>query len=214
MTNIVLKTINFLNIGGFKDYLDSLSNSIKRLTLELEFTEKESINLKKSLEKITCENDNLKENIISFKEEANNLKQEKESILSNVYKYVIKQMDDILKDETKVNDLYKLARSLDDDGYKELSIVREKIKGDIYSTFYYEDNQGLFEFMNGYQLINYYEKMEFGDIISSEFYGVYEKCEYSDPAKNERYAKYRESVKVKLIKIMIKKYPHIFLSKI
>lgn len=214
MTNIVLKTINFLNIGGFKDYLDSLSNSIKRLTLELEFTEKESINLKKSLEKITCENDNLKENIICFKEEANNLKQEKESILSNVYKYVIKQMDDILKDETKVNDLYKLARSLDDDGYKELSIVREKIKGDIYSTFYYEDNQGLFEFMNGYQLINYYEKMEFGDIISSEFYGVYEKCEYSDPAKNERYAKYRESVKVKLIKIMIKKYPHIFLSKI
>lgn len=214
MTNIVLKTINFLNIGGFKDYLDSLSNSIKRLTLELEFTEKESINLKKSLEKITCENDNLKENIICFKEEANNLKQEKESILSNVYKYVIKQMDDILKDETKVNDLYKLARSLDDDGYKELSIVREKIKGDIYSTFYYEDNQGLFEFMNGYQLINYYEKMEFGDIISSEFYGVYEKCEYSDPAKNERYAKYRESVKVKLIKIMIKEYPHIFLSKI
>lgn len=214
MTNIVLKTINFLNIGGLKDYLDSLNNSIKSLTSEIEFTKKESINLEKSLDKIACENDNLKENIVYFKEEINSLKQQKESILSNVYKYVTKQIDDMLRDETKVNDLYKLAKSLDDDGYKELSIVREKIKGDIYSTFYYEDNQGLFEFMNGYQLISYYEKMEFGDIISSEFFGAYEKCEYSDPAKNERYPKYKESVKVKLIRVMSKEYPHIFLSKI
>lgn len=98
--------------------------------------------------------------------------------------------------------MYDYYKKMDKDGWEELRIVKKHIKGDLYSHFYYEDNIGMFENMNGKELIPWYEKMEFSNIIDSTFVGMYEKCSYSNPTENKKYNAYKESVKKDFIKTM------------
>lgn len=107
---------------------------------------------------------------------------------------------------SNIDKMYNYYRKLDKEGWDELRVVKKYIKGDIYSYFYYEDNMGAFEDLNGKELIPYYEKMEFSDIVSSEFHNSYERCTYSDPIENEKYKEYKEAVKKDFVKTMDAKY--------
>lgn len=102
--------------------------------------------------------------------------------------------------------LYNHYQKLDMEGWNELQVVKKYIKGDIYSHFNYEDNIGLFENINGKELINWYEKMEFSRITDSKFIGMYEKCTYSNPTENKEYKDYKDKVKKEFIKAMSNKY--------
>lgn len=104
--------------------------------------------------------------------------------------------------DKKINYLYEKYSKLDKDGWKELKIVKKYIKGDLYSYFSYEDNVGLFEDMNGKQLIKWYEKMQFSNIVDSKIIGIYEKCTYSNPTENKDYLNYRKNVMSDFINVM------------
>lgn len=86
---------------------------------------------------------------------------------------------------------------IDPDGF-ELLRCAEKLLGlkssAIYETFYYEENRGYFEDMDGHQLLPYLEKCSrFFRIKSSEIVGsCYERCTYElDPARANEYEAYR-----------------------
>lgn len=213
MSNVILKAINFLNTGGIRNFLASLNNEKEELVKEMESIKTENDNLKKELMYFNNENTQLKEDNMFFNEKATALEKENQEIKNTIYSYIIKKIDKQLNDNN-IDDFYKIAKEFDDEGYEELKIVSREIEGDLYSTFYYEDNKGFFDYMNGYQKIRYYEKMGFSEITNSIFHGAYEECEYSDPSNNSEYENYKRNVKIKLIKSMVKQYPHAFLSKI
>lgn len=102
--------------------------------------------------------------------------------------------------------MYNYYCKLDKEGWEELKIVKNHIKGNIYNHFYYEDNMGVFEDMDGKELIPWYEKMEFSNIVDSTFYSSYEKCTYGEPSKNERYSEYKNKVKKDFVQVMDSKY--------
>lgn len=230
MRNIVLKALKVLNVGGVNDEISSLTSSKVYLLGELQSTnilkrdlskEVEEMKIKnKELEefvsKLTEENEYLKNSCDTYKEDLNKLETYNDSVLSGVSEFVLKRLVKIedLATEEIVDDLYNFSVNLDNEGWEELSIVREFINEDIYSYFYYEDNLGYFENMDGWQLISWYEKMKFAEIVDSEFIGSYEKCKYSDYDDKTEYIKYREEVKKALIKHMISKNPMKFLDKI
>lgn len=102
--------------------------------------------------------------------------------------------------------MYNYYQKIDKDGWEELKVVRKYIKGDLYGNFPYEDNRGYFEFINGKEFIEWYEKMEFSNIINSRFVGAYEECDYDEPWKNKRYKEYKEAVKKDFVKTMDAKH--------
>lgn len=102
--------------------------------------------------------------------------------------------------------MYDYYSKVDKEGWEELKIVKNHIKGNIYDTFSYEDNIGMFEDMDGKQLIPWYEKMEFSNIVSSEFHGSYERCTYNEPSKNRKYKEYKNKVKKEFVQVMDSKY--------
>lgn len=104
--------------------------------------------------------------------------------------------------DKKINYLYDKYSKLDKGGWEELKIVKKYIKDDLYSYFSYEDNCGLFENMNGRQLIKWYEKMQFSNIVDSKTTGMYEKCIYSNPTENKDYLNYRKNVIFDFINVM------------
>lgn len=105
-----------------------------------------------------------------------------------------------------IDKMYNYYKKFDKNGWEELQVVRKFIKGDIYSEFYYEDNIGLFENMDGKELIKWYEKMEFSQIKDSIFHGEYEQCVYDKPCENKNYKEYKEKVKKEFVKVMDCKY--------
>lgn len=230
MRNVVLKALKVLNVGGVNDEISSLASSKIYLAGELQATNSLKRNLSKEMEelrmknrelegfvsKLTKENEYLKDNYDVCKEKLNELETHNDSLVSGVSEFVLKRLisiEDLATEET-INDLYNFSVSLDNEGWEELSIVREFIKEDIYSYFYYEDNMGYFENMNGWELIPWHEKMKFAEIIDSEFIGCYEKCKYSNYKDTTEFIKYREEVKKAYIKHMISKNPMKYLDKI
>ena len=107
---------------------------------------------------------------------------------------------------SNIDKMYSYYQTLDKEGWDELRVVKKYIKGNIYDTFYYEDNCGLFENMDGKELIKWYEKMGFSEIKESIFHGAYEKCVYNEPSENKNYKEYKEKVKKEFIKEMDCKY--------
>lgn len=105
-----------------------------------------------------------------------------------------------------LNKMYDYYSKLDEEGWEELKIVKNHIKGNLYSHFYTEDNMGIFEDMDGKQLIPWYEKMEFSKITDSEIIGAYEKCTYSNPEENERYREYKDKTKKEFVQAMDSKH--------
>lgn len=105
-----------------------------------------------------------------------------------------------------IDKIYNYYSKIDKEGWEELKIVKNHIKGNLYSYFYTEDNMGVFENLDGKQLIPWYEKMEFSNIENSEFVGEYEKSTYSNPKENERYKEYKDNVKKEFVQVMDSKY--------
>ena len=157
MANVILKAINFFNMECIRNFLASLNNVREELIKETESIKTENDNLKKELMYFNNENTQLKEDNMIFNEKTTVLERENQEIKNTIYSYIIKKFDKQLNDNN-IDAFYKIAQEFDDEGYEELKIVSREIEGDLYSTFCYEDNQGLFEFMNGYQVIRYYEK--------------------------------------------------------
>lgn len=60
--------------------------------------------------------------------------------------------------------------------------------------------------MNGYQLIEWYEKMKFSSIVDSKLIGIYEQYIYSNPSDNIGYKVYKEAVKKDFVQMMNSKY--------
>lgn len=104
--------------------------------------------------------------------------------------------------DKKIKYLYNKYSKIDKDGWEELKIVKKYIKGDIGAFFSYEENCGLFEDMNGKDLIKWYEKMKFSDIVDSKIVGMYECCTYSDPCNNKNYTSYKKKIETEFIKNM------------
>lgn len=109
--------------------------------------------------------------------------------------------------EKEIEEIFNQLRELDDEGFKYLREI-EKESGlnthDVYTTFYYEDNMGYFEEMNGYGLSKYIEKIKFAEIIDSTFHGMYEECEYStNYVDTQEYKDFIKKVKLNTIKSLL-----------
>ena len=113
--------------------------------------------------------------------------------------------------ESNVDTFYETLKGYDEDGQLYLSHVKtatEISDRDFYGNYYYEDNCGFFEEMNGYTMSEYYNDMYFGSIESSTTIGSYEKCTYSKSYKDtEEYKEYIKNIKTKTILSILTKNP-------
>lgn len=114
--------------------------------------------------------------------------------------------------EENYEKLYNYLQIYDKDGFLYLGQIKKETNissSEFYSNYYYEDNCGYFEEMDGYNFSKYYLQMKFGEIINSTFIGMYEKCEYSDDFySNDDYKKFIKKVKINTIKDIIKSLNH------
>lgn len=112
-----------------------------------------------------------------------------------------------INSEEKIKSIYEELRVVDEDGWCEENIVANLIPCNLYSEFYYEDNTGVFDRIDGYGTINYYEIAEFAE-QEYEFVGMYERMSgHSDYTNLPKYIEYRKKAEFETVKEIIKKYP-------
>lgn len=107
-------------------------------------------------------------------------------------------------------ELYSVLGTLDKGGWIELGAVQEIIPCDLYGTFYYEDNTGVFDSddMDGYDLIHYYEINQFSDFEYTPVGSMHEKIvSYTKPSNHPDYPTYREKVYEKTALALIRMFP-------
>lgn len=116
----------------------------------------------------------------------------------------------LINSEVPPRDLYSIVGGLDTGGWIELDVVQELIPCDLYGTFSYEDNTGVFDSddMDGYGMIHYYEIDRFSDCEYVTVGTMHEKMSrHSDPSKHPEYAEYREEVLKKTAMKIITRFP-------
>lgn len=184
---------------------------IKNLKKEILNLVEEKKTLVDDNEVLYNENELLSNELKSIKEEKENLEYEnsKKSHLLETTKEINSTLSNLLLNSLEENydTYYNSLKKYDEDGFVYLSKVQQLTgisSSSFYGNFYYEDNIGAFEDMDGYTMAKYYEKMQFADIIDSTFIGSYEKCEYStDYVNTDEYKEFIKNVKINTVKELL-----------
>lgn len=103
-------------------------------------------------------------------------------------------------DNESISEVYSKSQSLDNEKWIELDIIERKTGINISNFYYYEDNLGYFENLDGNGLIPYYEKAKFGEFEYDLCSGGYESsvC-VSDYWKHDEYKTYRLDVEKEVV---------------
>ena len=186
-----------------------------RAVRELEFRlkEQDSLIIEKNLEI-----SELKEENIVLKENVYKIQKEKEQQLLDISKMLLSKIlkEDIIKLYDKVKKFDYIPGEKrpgwveveESNGFIEATIVANKTNIDLYSFYSYEDNLGILDSLDGYELVSWYEKAAFGEFEYSQVASCYEKgiC-VSDYKTNKKYKEYRKSVEYEVVLKLIEKKP-------
>ncbi|KIE45113.1 hypothetical protein U732_24 [Clostridium argentinense CDC 2741] len=205
MSKNMCKIKNAIFKTFFKDEINHYNFLLEQL---------EDINNKcrEDFSKLNCKITNLEKDIESKDDYATEIKEDFEKVekentfLKNFYLDYLKERVKNLSEEN-IKRLYTESKELDYEGWIEFRIIKKKIKINLSDEYYYEDNLGLFEFANGYELIHYYEQASYAEIESSVFIGSYEKCYYGAYEDNSEFIIYRNEVMKETIISIAKEYP-------
>ena len=178
-------------------------------------------NLQNETSELKKVNDDFKGQIIQKNKEIENLNDNFQYVCSDIviYKellseYLIKEIESL--NQNIQHQIYEDTHyALDQDGWIELRVVSTVIPCNLYSEFSYEDNMGVFEELDGYETIFWYEKAEFGEFEYEIVGSMHEvgTC-INEYWKLPVYEEYRKKVEKKVLIELCKSQPLEFKKRI